>query len=567
MRKIFVLIAVLLSCAQLISGESAGVDRGNRRGEKSRRFPDCAAERKRQFRKIRRRSAARAWWGLSSRRSRRVPNKLRENNPAVAKAVKYIVGLAQPNGAIGDPKAGTENYNTSIAVIGLAALENPEYKPVLEKAKNFILHCQLDDEAGYTRDEHPRAYGGFSYGSVKRADGSNSGFSMEALNALGLEKDSKAWKNAVLFLKRCQDNDETNDDPGDEEGGENKGGFVYYPGKSEFPDITVKSGKKMPRPYGSMTYMDVKSLIYAGVKMDDPAMAAAFKWIKENYAVDHQPGAVATAGYYYYVMVMAKAFTAAGVTEIDLSDAGKKANWAKDLSAQLLKLQKPDGSFANETKRWMEDDPVLATAYGLEALYLCVQALKKIGQAAKPVQSIIETSEVDPGQAWQPVLLLFGALHEIRSSRFVRVDSLCAIVCGGHFGHNFQTQRLDLWTRTQDADRKQSRHRERHDQKRIEGRRLRCHGDADIHDGLGRENRRSDRSKNRRVETGREQDGDVCSGVCPRVSGLAVIVHPIQRQQKRRVVRKFRHRAAGGKNRADQWRSECGDPRQGSHRR
>ncbi|MEI6233282.1 MAG: prenyltransferase/squalene oxidase repeat-containing protein [Planctomycetota bacterium] len=303
------------------------------------------------------------------------PGKLRDNNPAVAKAVKHILSLQQPIGAIVDPKLGLENYNTSIAVLALSSLENPEYKPVLEKAKKFILTCQLDEETGYKPGEHTRAYGGFAYGANKRADISNSGFSLEALNALGLEKDSPAWKNAQLFLKRSQDNDETNDSA-EMKGGDNTGGFVYYPSKSEFGNITNKAGKSLPKPYGNMTYMAVKSLVYAGMKQDDPVMQAAFKWIKNNYAVDHQPGAVGTQGYYYYTNVMAKALTVAGVKEIELAD-GKKVNWAKDLSAQLVKLQKPDGSFANDASRWMENDSVLATAYALDALNLCVEALKK----------------------------------------------------------------------------------------------------------------------------------------------------------------------------------------------
>ena len=303
------------------------------------------------------------------------PEKLRETNPAIAKAAKHIISLAQPNGAIGDPKLGLENYNTAIAILALTSLENPAYKPVLDNAKKYILGCQLDDESGYKRDEQPRFFGGFAYGSTKKPDVSNSGFSMEALTALGLEKDSKAWKNAVTFLKRSQDNEETNDFA-DMKGGENSGAFVYYPGKSAFGEITTKAGKKLPKPYGNMTYVAIKSLIYAGVTKDDPALQAAFKWIKNNYAVDHQPGGTGTVGYYYYALVFAKAFTVAGIIEVELAD-GKKANWAKDLSAELLKLQKPDGSFANEAPRWMENDPVVATAYALEALDLCVDALKK----------------------------------------------------------------------------------------------------------------------------------------------------------------------------------------------
>jgi squalene-hopene/tetraprenyl-beta-curcumene cyclase len=302
------------------------------------------------------------------------PEKLRENNPAVDKAVKYILSKKLDNGAIAIQQFGLENYNTACSVIALAALENPAYKDVIEKAKNYILSCQALDAEGYKKDEHFLSWGGFGYGSSKRRDLSNTGFSLEALKAAGLEEGSPAWKNAIVFINRCQENSETNDAP-EMKGGDDSGGHVYIPGTSEMGTYTAKSGKKMPKPYGNMTYMAVKSLIYAGVKKDDPALAAAFKWIKNNYSVKLQPGAEGTRGYYYYVLAFAKAFTAAGVKELDLAD-GRKVNWAKDLAAHLISLQKNDGSFVNADGEWMEGDPVLATSYALDALNLCHAALK-----------------------------------------------------------------------------------------------------------------------------------------------------------------------------------------------
>lgn len=303
------------------------------------------------------------------------PRKLRESDPGVAKAVKYIVSQAQPSGAIAVPDFGLENYNTSCVAVALVALETPAHKELLEKAKKFIMSCQLDEEEGYNAKEHPRAYGSFGYGNSKRGDLSNTGFSLEALKALGVEENSPAWKNAMLFIKRCQDNDETNDAV-EMKGGDNTGGFVYLPGDSEFGKVKARGGKELPKPYGNMTYMAVKSLIYAGVKKDDPALAAAFRWIKNNYSVQEHPGGAGTQGYYYYLIAFAKAFTAAGVTELELAD-GRKVHWAKDLAAQLLSLQKEDGSFVNSDKRWMEDDAVLATSYALDALNLCLEAMKK----------------------------------------------------------------------------------------------------------------------------------------------------------------------------------------------
>jgi squalene-hopene/tetraprenyl-beta-curcumene cyclase len=302
------------------------------------------------------------------------PDKLRENNPQIEKSAKYLISKQQPNGSICIPQFGLENYNTSLAVLGLVGLENPAHKAALEKAKKFILNCQLDDEEGFNKDEHTRAFGAFGYGSSKRGDVSNTGFAMDALKELGFDPNSPEAKNVILFLKRSQDNEETNDAK-EMKGGDSSGGFVYLPGDSEFGEYTSRSGKKLPKPYGNMTYQAVKSLIYAGMKQDDPAMTAAFKWIKNNYSAKENPGGKGMQGYYYYAIAFAKAFTAAGIKELELAD-GRKVNWAKDLATNLISLQKPDGSFVNEDKRWMESDAVLATSYALDALNLCIAAMK-----------------------------------------------------------------------------------------------------------------------------------------------------------------------------------------------
>ena len=43
-------------------------------------------------------------------------------------------------------------------------------------------------------------------------------------------------------------------------------------------------------------------------------------------------------------------------------------DWRKDLGEKLAALQQADGSFKVVDDRWMENNPVLITAYGLDAL-------------------------------------------------------------------------------------------------------------------------------------------------------------------------------------------------------
>ena len=302
------------------------------------------------------------------------PEKPRENNsPILAKAAKYLVSRQLPSGAITAPSLGAENYHTSVAVTALAALENPAYKDVLDKGRQYILTCQMGDDAG------PEKAGGFAYSTEnKKADNSNTCFSLEALKAAGLEENSPAWKNAIKFIKRGQDNAETNDLPGVMKEGDNTGGFVYAPGVSTGSGGTVvskRTGKTVPKPYGNMTYQAIKGLIYAKIDKTDPALQAAYKWVKENYSVTKQPGGNGTEGYYYYLISFTKAFAAMGEKEFVLAD-GRKAVWAKEMAAQIRSLQKPDGSFVNDSSEYLENDPVLATSEALLALNICIEAMK-----------------------------------------------------------------------------------------------------------------------------------------------------------------------------------------------
>jgi squalene-hopene/tetraprenyl-beta-curcumene cyclase len=143
------------------------------------------------------------------------------------------------------------------------------------------------------------------------------------------------------------------------------GGFYY----------TVAAGGSSPagkeengglRSYGSMTYAGLKSMIYAGVKKDDPRVKAASEWIAKHYTLEENPG-MGPSGLYYYYNTFAKALAALGVDEFTDSD-GKKHNWRADIAEKLLTLQKEDGSWANTAPRWMEADPNLVTAYALLAL-------------------------------------------------------------------------------------------------------------------------------------------------------------------------------------------------------
>jgi hypothetical protein len=127
------------------------------------------------------------------------------------------------------------------------------------------------------------------------------------------------------------------------------------------------------RAYGSMTYAGFKSYLYAGLSKDDPRVRAARQWIAQNYTVDENPN-VGTDGQYYYYVVFAKAMHAFGEPTVPVPSGSR--DWRVDLINKLAELQTADGSFRPVDDRWMENDPVLITAYTMNALQHARQSLQ-----------------------------------------------------------------------------------------------------------------------------------------------------------------------------------------------
>lgn len=138
-------------------------------------------------------------------------------------------------------------------------------------------------------------------------------------------------------------------------------------------DITAVpawQGVSRLRCYGSMSYAGFKSYLYAKLPKTDPRVVAAHDWIRRNYTVTENPG-VGTDGQYYYYITFARALDALGDPMIETikPDGSKESrDWAMDLIEQLANMQNADGSFKAVDDRWMENNPILITAYALIAL-------------------------------------------------------------------------------------------------------------------------------------------------------------------------------------------------------
>ncbi|MEO1008668.1 MAG: prenyltransferase/squalene oxidase repeat-containing protein [Planctomycetota bacterium] len=298
----------------------------------------------------------------------------------------FVLSNIQPDGGIYD--AILANYNTAISLAALPRSDDPAARAAIPAAQAFLKRLQYHEDAadnlpGEVRRvdaSHP-FYGGVGYGGSGRPDGSNMHMFMWGLEASGVDHTDPAVQRAIAFLERIQMDDRVNDM--DYAEGSRQGGFIYATGptgdqagvgesKAGTIEETLSDGSTASRlrAYGSMTYAGFKSYAYAKLPADDVRVAAAWDWIRRNYTLAENPG-IGTDGFYYYMLTFARALDATGEPTIDTvapDGSTERVNWANDLVDRLADLQRGDGSFRVLDDRWMENDPVLITAYCLVAL-------------------------------------------------------------------------------------------------------------------------------------------------------------------------------------------------------
>lgn len=288
---------------------------------------------------------------------------LTAEDPMVAKALRYMEQHVQPTGGIHTDDSRHRNYDTCIAVMAFSkADQGDRYSETLKKAESFIKGIQWDESEG--KDESDLFYGGAGYGSHSRPDMSNTAFFVEALHSLGNGPEDESIQKALTFISRCQNLEGANNTT-EFAAKINDGGFYY----------TIAAGGESKagedatgglRSYGSMTYAGLKSMIYAGVDADDKRVVAAKDFLSKHYDLESNPG-VGQQGLYYYYHTLAKALDAVGNDKF-VDAQGTEHDWKAELRQKLYSEQRPDGSWVNETTRWMEGDPNLVSGYTLMAL-------------------------------------------------------------------------------------------------------------------------------------------------------------------------------------------------------
>lgn len=301
-----------------------------------------------------------------------------KTDPVVQDALKFVETMVQPDGGIYEVGSRYRNYETSASVLALVAANQAagqdgaephgKYDSILRRADAFLKGIQWDEGEGLTPADP--AYGGSGYGSHSRPDLSNTSFMLDALHELGNDAEDESIQKALRFVARTQNLtppegvEKVNDTKYADEVGD--GGFYYTPAAGGQSQAGETAGGGL-RSYGSMTYAGLKSMIYAGLTPDDPRVEAALKFIRNNYALDTNPG-MGPQGLFYYYHTFAKTLDVAGIEVIDVP-GDQVHDWRVDLVNTLEAAQQDDGSWVNrDSERWMEGDRQLVTAYCLMAL-------------------------------------------------------------------------------------------------------------------------------------------------------------------------------------------------------
>ena len=299
-------------------------------------------------------------WALSAS----APQLRQSGTPAIqhslSKAAGFVLKTQREDGGFYVPKpgrggSGLGNYNTSVC---LSALFDSGLAPqaALLKARTYIASSQLEGDDTMA--------GGFGYDKVSRrryADLSNTSYAMSAMaKTAPLEEfrtDGKKadidWDKALAFVQNLMETE-----------GPDKGGAAYNERTPQAGTSTNAQGRVHLRAYGSMTYAAVLSMCSAKLDRGDPRVRQSLEYLTKYWSVDENPG-MGNQGLYYFYDIMARALSAAGVEKVGDHD------WKKELSAKVISLQKPDGSWANDNNRFWEADPVLCTSFALLVLNLC----------------------------------------------------------------------------------------------------------------------------------------------------------------------------------------------------
>jgi hypothetical protein len=317
--------------------------------------------------------------------------------PARRRGAAYLAARVGPDGTIDDGPTGLVYpvYTAAATVIALSRVEVPGGRRARDAWLGELRRRQLAEGLGWGPADP--AFGGWGYaieppskpeGPTQPAVGpidadlSSTLFAVGALRIAGAAADDPAIRKALTFIQRCQNYSEGDGgDPAFDDGG-----FFFTPtdpvrNKAGSAGLDCR-GQVRYHSYGSATADGLRALLRCGLAPDHPRVAAARRWLERHFSAVANPGAFEPsraverdATYYYYAWSVAHAFRALGVREI--RGEGRPVAWAGALARELIRRQRPGGTWANRATASKEDDPLVATSFAAGALGICRPLLQR----------------------------------------------------------------------------------------------------------------------------------------------------------------------------------------------
>lgn len=296
----------------------------------------------------------------------------------------YLAAMAWPDGTIDEGRFGL-SYPAYTAALSVMVLSHPAaagHGRARDAWLAYLRERQLTEALGWHGADCEHGGWGYAHGLPhkpqpgQRMDPlalpnlSATRFALEALRAAGAAADDPAVRHGLAFVCRCQN---WPDAAGPHEPPFDDGGFFFVhgdPARNKAGIVgTDRTGRERFASYGSTTADGLTALLAGGLRADSERVRAARRWLENNGCASSHPGrfpesqrAVQAAVYYYYCWSAAQALAAC---------AGGPVAWLAKLPEELVRRQRPDGSWINEAVEVREDDPLVATALAAGALAAC----------------------------------------------------------------------------------------------------------------------------------------------------------------------------------------------------
>jgi len=303
---------------------------------------------------------------------------------AIRKGLIWLTKLSRKDGTI-DPGSDGLDYPLYTAALAIKAYSHVSAHDFLVARDGWVKYLkerQLTENLGWATAD--RQYGGWGYcrvipkkpepnmlaPSLIESNLSATVFALEALKAAG-ELDAKTVAAALSAVHRQQNFSTLRSiDSPFEWSRLMDGGFHFI-----YDDPTRnKAGMAFAEPqifhsYGSATADGLRALTLCESQGDVGRIRQAKRWLEKHFQADTHPGTYAKAHepnrdavYYYYAASVAKAFREQRLMLPDGRD------WADELSRELVRRQKPNGSWVNPVELVRENDPIVATCSAISAL-------------------------------------------------------------------------------------------------------------------------------------------------------------------------------------------------------